>query len=84
LCLWGRIIDLPIGRVPKSFVASQQIAEFAVHTWDLATATGQRADFPAEACDAALAWARSALLPQFRGERHGVRARGTGTRRRAR
>lgn len=61
-------IDLPIGRVPKSFVASQQIAEFAVHSWDLATATGQRADFPAAACDAALAWARSALLPQFRGD----------------
>jgi uncharacterized protein (TIGR03086 family) len=61
-------IDLPIGRVPKSFVASQQIAEFAVHSWDLATATGQRADFPAEACDAALAWASSALLPQFRGD----------------
>jgi uncharacterized protein (TIGR03086 family) len=61
-------IDLPIGRVPKSFVASQQVAEFAVHSWDLATATGQRADFPAEACDAALAWARSALLPRFRGD----------------
>lgn len=61
-------VDLPIGRVPKSFVASQQIAEFAVHSWDLATATGQRADFPADACDAALAWARSALLPQFRGD----------------
>ena len=61
-------IDLPIGRVPKSFVASQQIAEFAVHCWDLATATGQRADFPAGACEAALAWARNALLPQFRGD----------------
>jgi uncharacterized protein (TIGR03086 family) len=61
-------IDLPIGRVPKDFVASQQIAEFAVHSWDLATATGQRVDFPAEACDAALAWAKSALLPQFRGD----------------
>ena len=61
-------IDLPIGRVPKEFVASQQIAEFALHSWDLATATGQRADFPAEACEAALGWARSALLPEFRGD----------------
>lgn len=61
-------VDLPIGRVPKSFVASQQIAEFAVHSWDLATATGQRADFPAEACEVALAWAKGALLPQFRGD----------------
>jgi uncharacterized protein (TIGR03086 family) len=61
-------VDLPIGRVPKSFVASQQIAEFAVHCWDLAAATGQRADFPAGACESALAWARTALLPQFRGD----------------
>jgi uncharacterized protein (TIGR03086 family) len=61
-------IDLPIGRVPKSFVASQQVAEFAVHCWDLATATGQRADFPAQACEAALAWAKGALLPKFRGD----------------
>ena len=61
-------IDLPIGRVPKSFVVSQQIAEFAVHSWDLATATGQQASFPAEACDAALAWARTALLAEFRGD----------------
>jgi uncharacterized protein (TIGR03086 family) len=64
----SREVDLPIGRVPKSFVASQQIAEFAVHSWDLATATGQRTDYPAEACDAALAWARNALLPEFRGD----------------
>jgi uncharacterized protein (TIGR03086 family) len=61
-------IDLPIGRVPKSFVVSQQIAEFAVHSWDLARATGQRAQFPADACEAALAWARTALRPQFRGD----------------
>jgi uncharacterized protein (TIGR03086 family) len=61
-------IELPIGRVQKSFVASQQVAEFAVHSWDLATATGQRVQFPAEACEAALAWARTALRPQFRGE----------------
>jgi len=61
-------IELPIGRVPRSFVASQQIAEFAVHSWDLATATGQRPSFPDQACEAALSWARTALLPEFRGD----------------
>jgi uncharacterized protein (TIGR03086 family) len=61
-------IDLPIGRVPKSFVTNQQIAEFAVHSWDLAVATGQRGRFSAEVCEAALAWARTALRPQFRGD----------------
>jgi uncharacterized protein (TIGR03086 family) len=64
----SREIELPIGRVPMAFVASQQIAEFAVHSWDLATATGQRVQFPAEACEAALVWARTALRPQFRGD----------------
>lgn len=61
-------IELPIGRVPKSFVTSQQIAEFLVHSWDLAAATGQRPDFPAGACEAALVWARGTLLPEFRGD----------------
>jgi uncharacterized protein (TIGR03086 family) len=61
-------IELPIGRVQKSFVANQQIAEFAVHSWDLATATGQRVRFPEHACTAALDWARVALRPQFRGD----------------
>jgi uncharacterized protein (TIGR03086 family) len=61
-------IELPIGRVQKSFVANQQIAELAVHSWDLATATGQRVRFPAEACEAALVWARTALRPQYRGD----------------
>lgn len=61
-------IDLPIGRVPKSFVASQQVAEFAVHSWDLATATGQRPAFPAQPCEAALVWAKGTLLPEYRGD----------------
>lgn len=61
-------IELPLGRVPKSFVVSQQIAEFAVHSWDLAVATGQRADFPAQACEAALAWAKGTMAPQYRGD----------------
>ena len=61
-------IDLPIGRVPKSFVTNQQIADMLVHSWDLATATGQRPDFPAAACEAALAWARSAMRPEYRGD----------------
>jgi uncharacterized protein (TIGR03086 family) len=61
-------LELRIGRVPRSFVVRQQISEFAVHSWDLATATGQRVVFPAEACEAALVWARTALRPEFRGD----------------
>jgi uncharacterized protein (TIGR03086 family) len=45
-----------------------QIAEHAVHTWDVARATGQ----PVETLDAAvgehaLAWSRGALKPEWRG-----------------
>ena len=64
----GQEIELAIGRVPRSFVASQQVAEFGVHAWDLATATGQRANFPAQACEAALAWGRTVMRPEFRGD----------------
>jgi uncharacterized protein (TIGR03086 family) len=61
-------IELSIGRVRKSFVLTQQVAEFAVHSWDLAAATGQRPRFPDGAYEAALSWARTAMRPEFRGD----------------
>lgn len=46
----------------------QQTAEFAAHAWDLARATGQSTEgLDHEVADAALAWARGALKPEFRG-----------------
>jgi uncharacterized protein (TIGR03086 family) len=70
---WASVPDIGatrstgLGDVPISFVVTQQIAEVAQHTWDLATATGQR-DLPDEAvATEALAWARQALKPEFRG-----------------
>jgi uncharacterized protein (TIGR03086 family) len=62
-----RVITLPIGERPASFVVNQQIAEIAVHGWDLAQATGQRTALDSEVAETALAWAKSTLLPQFRG-----------------
>ena len=32
-------VRMPIGEVPQSFVVKQQLAEFAVHAWDLARST---------------------------------------------
>ncbi len=47
--------------------ADQQIAEFAVHAWDIARATGQSEDLDAGVADYGLQWAKQNLSPQFRG-----------------
>ena len=73
LHVWGRVDDfdtpvkMPIGVVPQSFVVKQQLAELAVHAWDLARATGQRADFDEGIASTALDWSRQTLKPEFRG-----------------
>jgi uncharacterized protein (TIGR03086 family) len=61
-------VRLPIGEVPVSFVLSQQVAEFAVHAWDLVRATGQPIALDPGVAGAALDWARTALRPEFRGD----------------
>lgn len=52
---------------PLSHLLMQQIAEFSVHSWDLAVATGQSRPLDEEAAEAGLEWARGALNPIFRG-----------------
>ncbi|MET8626243.1 TIGR03086 family metal-binding protein [Kitasatospora sp. NPDC004669] len=63
-------VELPGGgSVPARFPVDQQVAEFAVHAWDLAHATGQSVDgLDHEVASAALVWARGALKPEYRGE----------------
>ena len=62
-------ITLPgMGQVPARFPVDQQIAEFAVHAWDLAKATGQSTEFDPQVGQTALDWMRGALHPQFRGD----------------
>jgi uncharacterized protein (TIGR03086 family) len=71
---WGEVDDLDalvsmrIGDVPRSFVLDQQLAEFAVHAWDLDRATGHSGQLDEELAESALAWARQTLKPEFRGE----------------
>jgi uncharacterized protein (TIGR03086 family) len=60
-------IQLPIGDLPAAFVVDPQIAEFAVHSWDLASATGQDYVPDPDVASHALQWARTALLPEYRG-----------------
>ncbi|MFI0987134.1 TIGR03086 family metal-binding protein [Streptomyces exfoliatus] len=44
----GRTLTLPFGRVPGAAAAAVWTSEFTVHTWDMATATGQLPDWDAE------------------------------------
>jgi uncharacterized protein (TIGR03086 family) len=57
-----------LGEFPASWGAMQHVADFAVHSWDIAVSTDQStASFDTEVAEAALAWAKDNLKPQFRG-----------------
>jgi uncharacterized protein (TIGR03086 family) len=47
---------------------NQEIAEFAIHGWDVARATGQDVSFDAGVTGRALGWARENLRPEYRGD----------------
>ncbi len=64
----SRTVELPIGTVQASFIANQQVAELAVHTWDLVTATDLPVELDPAVAQTALDWARGALRSEFRGE----------------
>ena len=60
-------ITLPgMGEVPARFPVDQQTAEFAMHAWDLAKATGQSTDLEPQVGQASLDWVQSALRPEYR------------------
>ena len=61
-----RMVELPIGTVPVP--AGLQVATFdvLVHCWDLATATGQSFDPPADVVAIADGFARQGLPPEAR------------------
>lgn len=60
--------ELPgLGEVPARTPVDMQVAELAVHTWDLATATGQSVDLDPEVAEVGLAFMRKSLAPKFRG-----------------
>jgi uncharacterized protein (TIGR03086 family) len=65
-------LDSPVpamvgGETPLVSRADQQIAELAVHAWDLARATGQSEDLDQQVATHGLRWARQNLAPQHRG-----------------
>ncbi|MDQ6674034.1 MAG: TIGR03086 family metal-binding protein [Chloroflexota bacterium] len=69
-------VQLPVGEVSGEWRVSQQIADLAVHGWDIARATGQATNLDPELAQVSLAWARQNLQPQFRGAEGSGRAFG--------
>jgi uncharacterized protein (TIGR03086 family) len=63
-----RTVRLPFGEMPAGWSVGQQIADLAVHGWDVAKATGQPTDLDPEVGQLALDWGRENLKPQFRGD----------------
>ncbi|WP_203236833.1 TIGR03086 family metal-binding protein [Nocardia panacis] len=63
---------LPVWRAadldgPLRSSLDQQIAELTAHSWDLARATNQPTPLDPALAEHSLAWARTALLPEYRG-----------------
>jgi uncharacterized protein (TIGR03086 family) len=66
--LSGTISTGSLGDVPARLPVDQQICEFAVHAWDLRQATGQAVELDSELAEASLAWGRTVMRPEFRGD----------------
>jgi uncharacterized protein (TIGR03086 family) len=63
-----RLVATPGGpEMPLGARMDQQIAELAVHAWDLARSTGADVTLDPALAEHALAWSRPMLQPQFRG-----------------
>lgn len=63
-----RAVAMPGGsEAPLRTRANTQIAEFALHAWDLVKATGQQADLDPAVAEHSLEWGRQMLRPEYRG-----------------
>ena len=63
-----RTMVLPTGEVPAAWSVGLQVADLAVHAWDIAKATGQSTALDPELGELALDWGRRNLKPEFRGD----------------
>lgn len=55
------------GVAPLGSRLDQQIAEFAMHSWDLVRATGQKEDLDPAVAEHSLDWSKKLLRPEYRG-----------------
>jgi uncharacterized protein (TIGR03086 family) len=65
LAAWREQVPLDEAKTNR---VSHQITEFAVHSWDIARATGQTRPLDEEIAAHALAWAQRSLKPEHRGD----------------
>lgn len=69
----SEIVELPgLGAITKRFWIDQATAEFTVHCWDLACATGRSTELDPDIAAACLEWGKGALRPEFRSEQPGA------------
>ena len=66
-----KIVDGGPGAMPGRVLAGINLLDTATHTWDIATATGQPTQLPADVAEAALEASRSIISPEIRGGRFG-------------
>lgn len=64
----GRTVQLPFGKVPGDVLARFLTVDGMVHTWDIATATGQEYDPPEDLVASVLASAHDLIAPEMRDE----------------
>ena len=60
-----------MGELPATWAVGQHTCNLVVHAWDVAQATGNTDQLEPELAEAALAWGRDNLKPEFRGQAFG-------------
>ncbi|GAA1212780.1 TIGR03086 family metal-binding protein [Prauserella alba] len=63
-----QVIEAPVGAIPGIAAVQLRTVEDLVHGWDLATATGQRVDYPDAVVERALAFTHQQLASMGRGD----------------